>query len=434
MTIELIVPLALGAIAVVLVAWWVLHHRHAVKRLHHDEVPEDLLKLVPPSLHPVIDPAVCIGSAACVAACPEGQILALHRGRAFLAHPTACIGHGRCAAECPVSAISLVFGTSERGVDIPHVSGNFETNVPGVFIVGELGGMGLIRNAVIQGTQAVEYIARQSRPKDPSVTDLLVVGAGPSGMAAALMGKKLGLRVLCVDQESLGGTINLYPRRKIVMLAPFDLPFYGQVKARQMRKEELVAIWEQAVAAAKLEIWPGVRLEGIRREDELIVASTNQGEIRAARMVLAVGRRGTPRKLGVPGEDQPHVAYSLKEADAFSGLSVLVVGGGDSAIEAAVQLSETAGTRVTLSYRGEAFTRAKPKNTAALKAAVGAGRVTQVLKSQVRIIGEKRAVLGLPDGERSVDADQVLIFAGGELPTPLLQRIGVSMERKFGTL
>lgn len=418
------------SVAGVLVAWWLLRHRHALRRVHLEEVPEHLQRMVPTSLHPHIDPTVCIGSAACVAACPEGQILALHRGRALLVQPNACIGHGRCAAECPVGAISLVFGTSERGVDIPHVSQHFETNVPGVYIVGELGGMGLIRNAVAQGLQAVEHIARQPRPSGETA-DLLIVGAGPAGMAASLAARKLGLRATTIDQESLGGTIGTYPRRKLVMLAPFDLPFYGRVKARQMHKEELLAIWRRATDAAQVDLRAGVRLDDLRRDGDAFVATTSAGELRAARVILAIGRRGTPRKLGVAGEDQPHVAYSLREPEAFEGLSVLVVGGGDSAIEAAVRLSELPGTRVVLSYRREVFDRAKPKNVAAVEAA--AGRLTLALRTEVRSIGAKDAVLSTPEGDQTIPADQVLIFAGGQLPLPLLQRVGIVMERRFGT-
>ena len=417
-----------------LIAWWLFAHRHELRRRHLDEVPDDLARKIPPSLHPEIDPAICIGSAACVSACPEGDILGLHRGRAMLVEPTACIGHGECAAECPVGAIKLVFGSSERGVDIPHLTGNFETNVPGLFIVGELGGMGLIRNAVTQGREAVDYIAKLDRSRDEGVLDLVVVGAGPAGMAATLNATKHGLRCVAIDQESIGGTINHYPRRKIVMLAPVEIPMYGKLKVRQMLKEELVDVWNRAIADAQVDIRPGTKMTDIRREGDVLVVSSASGELRARRVILAIGRRGSPRKLGVPGEHLDKVAYSLKEADEFEGLRVLVVGGGDSAIEAAVALAEVPGTTVHLAYRGTDLVRAKPRNIEALESATETRRVGLLLSSNVREIREESVLLDCNGEALTLDNDYVFIFAGGEVPTALLTRLGISLERKFGTV
>ena len=430
---ELIASVVLGGLAVSITGWWFLKHRAAARDLHIDEVPEELQAMVPASLHPVIDPAICIGSAACVAACPEQKTLALHRGRALLVHPNECIGHGECAAECPVGAIKLVFGSSERGVDIPHVTSNFETNVPGLFVVGELGGMGLIRNAVVQGVEAIEHIASLDRSKVPAVHDVLVVGAGPAGMAATLAARSKGLRVVTVDQDSPGGTINHYPRKKVVMLAPMDIPIYGRVKARQMPKEELVGIWDEALQRAEVDIVTGARVTDVQREDGHFRVETSAGTHHAKRVVLAIGRRGTPRKLGVPGEELPKVAYSLKEPEVFEGMRVLVVGGGDSAIEAAVTLAELPGTTVHLSFRRDVFDRARTKNIEAIKGAAEAGQLEILYRSSVREIRPDEVVLDWDGKEHVLPNDQVLVFAGGVLPTELLQRMGISMERKFGT-
>lgn len=400
-----------------------------------DKLPEDLRKRIPVSLHPVIDPAKCIGSRTCIAACPEGRILKLYQGSAHLAEPESCIGHGMCAKECPVGAIELVFGTAERGIDIPHVSEHFETNVPGISIAGELGGMGLIRNAVSQGVQAVEHITRQGASKDPEVLDLLIVGAGPAGLAGALTAREQGLSYLIIDQEeTIGGTIAHYPRRKVVMLGDLQLPGFRRVKATEITKEELMAVWTEAFALVADHTALGERLEGlVRGEDKVIAVTTDKRTLRARHVLLAVGRRGTPRQLGVPGEELPKVAYSLREPEAFEGARIMVVGGGDSAIEAALALAEQPGTEVGLSYRGDTIFRAKTKNRKRIEAAFADGTVTPWLSTQVMAVSPDAVALVKDGAALRVDNDQVFVFAGGILPTKLLESAGITMERKFGS-
>ena len=286
----------------------------AYESIELEELPLDLRKRLPVSLHPVIDPNICMGSGACVAACPEGKILRLHDGRSHLVHPEACIGHGACARECPVSAITLVFGTSERGVDIPHVSPAFETNVKGIYIAGELGGMGLIRNAVAQGVQAMHHIVKRGHAKDAGTLDVVIVGAGPAGLAAGLVAHEKHLRYAVVDQEpSLGGTIGHYPRAKLIMTGPFDLPTWGRVKKREISKEELMAIWTEVVERVGLEVRLGERLEALDKDGDAFLVKTSQGTLRARSVLLAIGRRGSPRTLDIPGEELPKVAYALRD-------------------------------------------------------------------------------------------------------------------------
>ncbi|TNF36428.1 MAG: FAD-binding protein [Deltaproteobacteria bacterium] len=406
----------------------------AYESIELDELPEDLRKRLPVSLHPVIDPNICMGSGACVAACPEGKILRLHDGHSHLVHPEACIGHGACARECPVGAITLVFGTAERGVDIPHVTPSFETNVKGIYIAGELGGMGLIRNAVAQGVQAMQHIAKRGHSKDPGVLDVVVVGAGPAGLAAALIAQDKGLRYVVVDQETvLGGTIAHYPRNKLIMTGPFDLPGWGRIKKRELSKEELMQIWVEAVTKSGLDLRLGERCDAVGREGDLCVVRTAQETLRARHVLLAIGRRGTPRTLGIAGEELPKVAYALREPEDYAGLRVLVIGGGDSAIEAALSLAEQPGTTVTLSYRGDRFFRAKPKNQERIEAAVAAGAVAVMLGSNATRIARDSVTMSHGDASVQLPNDQVFIFAGGVLPTGLLAGAGITMERKFGT-
>lgn len=420
------------SVLLIALGWYIARHRrqearHAVRL--KEAVEAGLTE--PASLHPVIDPRRCLGSKACVSACPE-QAIGIIGGKAQLVDPTKCIGHGACKAACPHDAIELVFGTAKRGVDIPQVNPNFETNVPGLFIAGELGGMGLIRKAVEQGRQAIDSIAKLKDGKYPY--DVVIVGAGPAGLAASLAAMEKKLRFVTVEQEdSFGGTVYHYPRRKVVMTAPVQLPIVGKMKFGEVSKEELLAFWQRVLRDTGLKINLFERMETVRPDGGGFVVKTSKQEYRTRAVLLAIGRRGTPRKLGVPGEEQPKVVYRLIDAEQYRGSHVLVVGGGDAALEAALACAEEPGTIVTLSYRSEAFGRVKPKNRERLQACEQAGRIRVLLRSNVKQIGTKNVVLD-HDGRRiDLRNDAVIVCAGGILPTPFLKEIGVMVETKYGT-
>lgn len=388
----------------------------------------------PASLHPWIDPARCLGCGSCVDACPEKNVLGLVSGKAALITPSACIGHGACKQACPLDAISLVLGTEERGVEIPFVSPEFETNVPGIFVAGELGGMGLIRNGITQGRQAIDSIARRDRPAEEDVLDVVIVGAGPAGISATLRARELGLRAETLEQESLGGTVAHYPRGKIVMTEPVDLPLYGKIKLRETTKESLLALWKDVIKRTGIEIHYGERVERIVREqDGLIRIDATNMRLHAHTVLLAIGRRGTPQKLGVSGEELPKVVYRLIDPEQYAGRQVLVVGGGDSAIEAATALAEVAGTEVTLSYRGDNFFRARSANRSQLQKAVREGRIRMMLQSKVVAIGKDEVELQTSGGSTTIENDIVIVYAGGILPTDFLRSIGIAIETKRGT-
>ncbi len=385
----------------------------------------------PLSLHPVVDPTLCMGSGACVRACPESTI-GIVNGKAHLVNPSVCIGHGACAAACPVEAIKLVFGTERRGIDIPFVSPTFETNVPGIFIAGELGGMGLVRKAAEQGQQAIASIAR--RPADPGQLDVVVVGAGPAGLAASLAAMDRKFRFAMLEQEdSLGGTVYHYPRNKIVMTQPIRLPIVGNAKLGEISKESLLKFWQDIVDRVGIPIQFGQRVETITPVDDGFVVKAGHADYRTRSVLLAVGRRGTPRKLDVKGEDLPKVVYRLVDPEQYQGRHILVVGGGDSAIEAAVATASEPGTRVTLSYRGAAFARIKQKNREALAAAEATDGVRVMLESTVAEISEHHAVIQSGGTARTIDNDAVIVCAGGVLPTAMLREIGILVETKFGS-
>ena len=388
---------------------------------------------LPRSLHPVIDPDICIGSLSCLKSCPEGDILGMVQGTATLVHAEHCVGHGRCAAECPVGAIQLVFGTARRGIDLPEVDERFESSRPGVFVVGELGGMGLIRNAMRQGLQCIEAIAEEPARAGPGQVDVVIVGAGPAGLAAALAARSAGLSWRLLEQGVVGGSVAHYPRQKIVMTEALELPVFGRFGKRRMSKEELLAAFGRIVAKGGLEVEEGVKVTGIEgSEGAFEVVTDGKGRVRARAVVLAVGRRGTPRKLGAPGEERSKVTYALADPEQYRGARVLVVGGGDSALEAAAQLAEEGGAEVALSYRGEALGRCREANRTKVARLAAAGRLQLLLASTVSEIGEGEVVLATPAGPLPVPNDFVVVSVGGELPLALLERCGVAMRRYHG--
>lgn len=409
---------------------WIRQRRNAL--LHHEATV--LTPAEPPSLHPVVDPTRCIGCGACANACPEGRILGLIDGKAVLLDPASCIGHGACKTACPSGAISLVFGTSTRGVDIPELSPTFETNVPGLFIAGELGGMGLIANAIEQGRRAIEVIATGARSAEADVYDVVIVGGGPAGISATLAAREHGLRALTFEQDRLGGTVARFPRQKLIMTRPARLPLYGKVRLRNVRKERLLGLWQSVVAKSGVRIHDGIRVLAIRRENWGFEVETVTGRYNSRAVLLAIGRRGSPRRLGVAGEYLPKVTYSLVDPSQYRGQHVIVVGGGDSALEAATELCRHAAASVTICHRGRSFSRARPANQRRAAEARLQGRLHTLLEANVKSIEPSHVVVEKGGRQYPLQNDAVIVCAGGLLPSAFLSSIGVRVETKYGTI
>lgn len=387
----------------------------------------------PVSLHPYVDHDTCIGTSACIDACPEKDILGFSRGKAVTVNASRCVGHGACFHACPVQAISLLIGTEKRGVELPHVSQEFETNIPMLYIAGELGGMGLIKNAIEQGKQAIDYLAKKLKKDHHTDADVIIVGAGPAGIGASLNAVKHGLRYLTLEQDTIGGTVSSFPRAKLVMTSPMELPLHGKVKFTETSKTELISLWKELISKFSINIHEQEKVEEIKKIDDIFHVRTNKQQYRSSAVLLAIGRRGTPRKMGVPGEELEKVYYRLLEPELIHDQDILVVGGGDSAIESALLLADE-GNRVSLSYRSESFSRLKPQNAEKIKKASETGAVKLLMNSSVTEITKNAATLknnGTGTAEQ-IKNDLVYVFIGGELPTAFLEKIGVQITKKFG--
>ena len=433
---EIIIYSASFAFSAILVVIYLAREKKKSARVKRkvDQAKEEG-RFEPVSLHPYVDLNSCIGSGACIKACPEKDILGLVNGKATVINATSCVGHGACLIACPVEAISLRIGTEKRGVDLPHVKPDYETNVPGIYIAGELGGMGLIKNSAEQGIQAVENIARKKHKDIGNEYDVLIVGAGPAGIAAGLTAKKHNLKAIILEQDSLGGTVYSFPREKIVMTRPMELPLYGKVKLFDTSKDELLNIWKDVITKHEINIVENCKVEAIENLGHgFEVKSATGKNYRANTVVLAIGRRGTPRKLGVPGENLPKVYYRLLDPEHINNKDILVVGGGDSAIESAMLLMDN--NRVTLSYRSEKFARIKPKNLERITQAISDKKLAVIYNSNVMEIAMDNVKLSTvenPAGEVLAN-DLVYVFAGGELPTQFLKNAGIEVEKQFGKI
>ncbi len=379
--------------------------------------------------HPQIDNYTCIGCGACVDACPEGDVLGIVSGKAVIMNGLKCVGHGKCAEACPVEGITIGLGDVSQRDDIPHMNEYGETNLPGMYIAGELGGLALIKNAIAQGKSAVGQIIKTPRePGTKDIYDVIIIGAGPAGLSAALSSIQNNLRYLLIDQQDAGGTILQYPRKKLVMTKPVELPLYGILDQPEYAKEELLEIWEKVKIKNNLRLSTGEKLENITSDSENFVVVTSKNNYPAKSVVLALGRRGTPRKLNVPGENQSKVMYKLIDAESYNNEHLLVVGGGDSAIEAAMGLARQKNNVVTLSYRKDKFFRIKKRNDERLKELVFEKKINLLLSSNITEIKTDTVSINTNQGDINIPNDYVFIFAGGEPPFDLLKKIGI----KFG--
>jgi len=413
------------------------------RRKHQQKISENTRQLAidgglsePASLHPIINRNLCIGCKSCVYACPQQlghNVLGIYHGKAELLEPANCIGHGACKKVCPTGAITLVFGTEKNGVDIPLVDDSFETNVKGIFIAGELGGMGLIRNAIEQGKSAMATLVKTIPKKSSNQYQVAIIGAGPAGIAATLSAKQQGLKYVTLDQDSLGGTVFQYPRGKIVMTQPVKLPVVGNMHFKETSKEDLLEFWTDIEKNTGISINYQEAVDKIETMPQGFSITSRRNKYTADKVLLAIGRRGSPRKLGVEGEELPKVVYRLIDPEQYRGQKVLIVGGGDSALEAALAIADEADSQVSLSYRSDSFSRAKAKNRERIDSYAASGKIKLFLPSNLTKIEPAQVSLECAGSPVILPNDAVIINAGGILPSGFLKEIGINVETKYGT-
>ncbi|PYX48753.1 MAG: 4Fe-4S ferredoxin, partial [Acidobacteria bacterium] len=373
----------------------------------------------PQAQFPLIDMTYCIGCASCTIVCPEGDVLAMLGGKAVMVNGHKCIGHSLCAEACPVGAITMVTAAGGTSADMPYLTPEHETTTPNLFIVGELAGLALIKNAINQGRDCIDLITARIAGGATPVRggyDVLIVGAGPAGISAALRAIENKLNYMVIEQdEEIGGTVAKYPRQKLVMTSPVQFPTYGTFKKRELSKEDLIAFWQKVMDRADFKARTGEKVQDIKKgEDGLFTVVTTKDQHRARVVILALGKTGSPRKLGVKGEELPKVMYRLIEADHYVNNQILVVGGGDSAVEAAMGLGHQVGNKVTLSYRKDAFSRIKERNTQRIQECMRAGTVKVVFNSAPVEIKEKTVIFEVKGNIEEIANDFVWVFAGGE--------------------
>ena len=433
---EVLIQNILAYSVVALLLFFILFY-YLRKQKKDSKIVEEKIKIAkelgihePVTLHPVVDVNSCIQSGACITACPEKDILGIRNGKAVTINASRCIGHSACFNACPVGAISLHIGTETRGVELPHVTPTFQTNVEGIYIAGEMGGMGLIKNSVEQGKQAVDNLFKTIKKNSDADYDLIIVGSGPAGIGASLQAKKNNLKFLTLEQDSLGGTVLSFPRKKIVMTSPMDLPLFGKLKLVETSKTELIDIWEKVLKVNNIKINTNEKVEEIKKDGEKFSVVSTNGKYNSKKVLLAIGRRGTPRKLGVVGEGKEKVAYRILEPELLKDKNILVVGGGDSAVETALLLVNE--NNVTLSYRKDKFARIKPKNSENLNNAIEKNSINVLFNSNVTEIKDESVDIEMSGKNNNIKNDLVYIFAGGELPTQFLNKAGIKITKKYG--
>ena len=338
-----------------------------------------------------------------------------------------------------MGAITMVMAKPSSGADIPVINDEHETNVENPLIAGELGGLALIKNAVNQGRDSVDVIAERiangnGKPVDQNVLDVVIIGAGPAGISASLRASEHGLKALTLEREDVGGTVSKYPRQKLVMTSPVEFPLHGKFSKTTLSEEDLLKFWEKVMQRTDLNIHTREGVETVKKAtDGLFSIRTAREEYRSRAVVLALGRAGTPRKLGVKGEELPHVLYRLIEADHYKNSNILIVGGGDSAVEAAMGLAHQEGNKVTVSYRKSEFSRLKDRNEKRIAEHIASGKLEVLFNSMPQEFRVGSVLIECGGEVRELPNDFVWIFAGGIPPSEFLKAAGVAFGSTEGS-
>lgn len=312
-----------------------------------------------------------------------------------------------------------------------------ESNIKGMFVIGDLAGAPVIKLAMAQGVEVVDYIselpdmrdAGQGTDADPY--DVIIVGAGAAGLNAALAAAERGWRYLVLEKSKIANTIENFPEGKWVYAEPDSKPAKGKLWLDGATKEDLIARWHQIIHDNDLAVHTEEAMTSATKEsDGTFTVKTEQGEYRTRKIIIASGQRGNPRYLKVPGEEQERVYHRLYAPRKYKNEKIIVVGGGNSAIEAALTLSEQ--NDVTISYRKDEFSRLFKDNREQMDAAIEEGRITTIFNSNVTDFGDGVATVSVDDeGEQQLEFDHAFVLIGAEVPVKFLKSLGLRLENEW---
>lgn len=410
------------AIAVVAIVSMTSRRRRAEPPVQQSAQPRILI-------HSINDDR-CTGCDACVAVCPT-NVLDLVANKSRVLRFQDCIQCEACMWACPTEALVMhLEGTEAPALKVPELDGFYQTAIPGQYLIGEVAGKPLVKNAANIGRAVIEHMLQTGLgggAGGQGTFDVAIVGSGPGGLSAALSCIHRGLSYIVLEKEQIiASTVARYPKGKLVMAEPYDTQNLSFLPVFDSSKETLIPIWQELIRETGLQIKLGEAVEAVERaQNGIFSIRTTVSSYKAQRLILATGTRGKPRTLQVPGENLRKVCNLLEDPDEHQGKNVIVIGGGDSAVEAALALAD-AGAKVILSYRGRAFSRAAAKNKQTVEAYAAERRIKVKLQSQVVSFEENTVTIQMADGSQKRYPNEAgFVLIGSDPPVKWLEKMGI---------